>query len=408
MLSCEVITTARELASYAGDWAALLQRSATNEPTLSPLWLLPWWRVFGPRGGRQLRVVLLRHRGRLVGLAPLLVRRHWYRPGIPVRRLELLGSGEPEQDEICSDYIGIIAEQGYEEVVAETLARGLSSTMLGGWDELVLPSLNGESALSTMLYNALSNVGPVSSTVQSAAPYTRLPGSWEEYLKTLAARHRQKLRRSLRTFERWANGNAKVVCATSEVELARGFNILRDLHQARWRAADRPGVFASAPFCAFHRAVMRSLLARNALKLMWITVDGQPVAATYQIVWNGKAYVYQGGNRVDLGNGIHPGIVIRCYSIQHAISAGLREFDAWGGAYPYKMRFAHGVRPLHRLHLARPSAVIRLHRLVKRAECFARATRALARRRLAAVAWPALGHSHQQQRVAADAASNAS
>src|SRR5262245_42779657 len=100
----ETIEDVGGLARLAPEWSDLLARSDTDEATLSPLWLEPWWRLFGD-GNRGLRAFAFRDRGRLVGLAPLCSRVHWYRPGIPFRRLELVGSGEDEADEICSDYL---------------------------------------------------------------------------------------------------------------------------------------------------------------------------------------------------------------------------------------------------------------------------------------------------------------
>ena len=34
-------------------WEGLLARSSCHVPFLTPQWLLPWWRVFGPIGGRE-------------------------------------------------------------------------------------------------------------------------------------------------------------------------------------------------------------------------------------------------------------------------------------------------------------------------------------------------------------------
>src|SRR5207244_912246 len=108
-----------ELESSRHDWLDLLHRSGTNEPMLSPLWLLTWWRHYGAH--RQLSVGLFHDGDRLVGLAPLQRRRYWHRPGLPFRRLEMLGADVDEQDGVCSDYLNILAEGGQEERVARYL-----------------------------------------------------------------------------------------------------------------------------------------------------------------------------------------------------------------------------------------------------------------------------------------------
>src|ERR1043165_2102324 len=129
-LHSKIVRSIDDLAPFEPAWRDLLSRSNNDEPTLTPLWLGAWWRVFGSEGGRRLCVALFFDTDRLVGMAPLQTRRHWYRPGIPFRRLELLASGEREADEICSEYIGVIAEQGREGAVVEAFAAGRKSTGL--------------------------------------------------------------------------------------------------------------------------------------------------------------------------------------------------------------------------------------------------------------------------------------
>ncbi len=84
-------------------WSALLERSATNEPMLSPEWLLPWWEVYGRGSGRRLCVGAWYVGARLVGLALLQSRIYRYRGVLPFRRLEFLGADVDEQDGVCSE-----------------------------------------------------------------------------------------------------------------------------------------------------------------------------------------------------------------------------------------------------------------------------------------------------------------
>ena len=139
-----LISDAAHLEGLRPDWEDLLRRSGADEPMLSPLWLLSWWHVYGQGTARVPRVGLFYRAGRLVGLAPLLQRRYWYRPGIPFRRLEPLGAGEDGGDGVCSEYLNIIAERGAEQHVAGELAAALTAGRFGPWDELVLPMMNGD------------------------------------------------------------------------------------------------------------------------------------------------------------------------------------------------------------------------------------------------------------------------
>ena len=129
--SMVVVTDAVEAEALRPAWSDLQERCARNELAQSPDWLLTWWRTFGGVHGRQLRLGLFYDADRLVGLAPLLARRHWYRGCLPFRRLELLASGEPDLDGIYSNHIGMLAEQGAEANVATRLVESLNAGVFG-------------------------------------------------------------------------------------------------------------------------------------------------------------------------------------------------------------------------------------------------------------------------------------
>src|SRR4051812_1211500 len=109
-LATTIISDTDALERLVPDWHDLLRRSEENQPALTPTWLITWWKVFGSVGGRRLRIAPFWKGAPLVGFFPLLARRHWYPPAIPFRRLEPLGSGEDEADEVCSDYLGVIVD----------------------------------------------------------------------------------------------------------------------------------------------------------------------------------------------------------------------------------------------------------------------------------------------------------
>src|SRR5207237_10498970 len=85
-----------ELERLVPAWQALLESSASNEPMLSPTWPLAWWRNYGR--AYQLAVGLFYDGDHLAGLAPLLLRRYWHRPGLPFLRFDFLAPDVDEQD----------------------------------------------------------------------------------------------------------------------------------------------------------------------------------------------------------------------------------------------------------------------------------------------------------------------
>ena len=357
-MKVEIVTDIERLTAIRADWEGLLERSAANTPTLCPAWSLAWWREFGPRGGRALRAALFFDGSRLVGLAPLLERPFRYPPGIPFRRLELIASGEDEADEICSEYIGVLAERGAEEGVAHALALALEGGALGGWDELSLAAMSGDDVLPLLLAQEMRRRGlDARVEVTGVAPHIPLPATWDAYLAALPSSRRYLVRRSIRDLEAWAEGTLRYERAGTREDLERGKQILMALHAERWSAAGSAGVMESSSFRAFHEEIMPALFERGALDLRWLSVRGEPIAAIYNIVWQGKVYFYQSGRKVDLPRTVRAGIVIHAHAIRGAIEAGLREYDFLGGAARYKMDLAPAVRPLVRLRAARPSVI---------------------------------------------------
>ena len=345
-LRTEVLASPDELTRHRKAWLDLLERSLSNELTLSPSWLLSWWNVFGPLGRRQLRACLFWEGTRLVGLVPLL--RRWYlaRSGVPFERLELVGTGEPQEHEICSHYVGVIAERGHEEAVATSLARLLARGKLGRWDELRLASLDLSIPIAKRLEEALREAGlPARLVPDAGSPYIPLPASFDAYLAALPGPGRYFVRRSLRDFEAWAGDRVRFHRVETAADLARGMQVLMQLHAARWQHEGREGAFASPLFRAFHEAVMPELLARGVLDLRWMTVGDQPLAAIYNLVWQDGVQCYQSGRTMDVPKGVRPGIVLHVNAIRSAMEAGLAEYDFLAGDTQYKRQLSLATRP---------------------------------------------------------------
>ncbi len=383
-LRYSVVSQLSDLERIRGQWKALLAQSSMNEPTLSPAWLLNWWRVFGPLDGRQLRALVIYEGERLVGLVPLLARRHFYRRGIPFRRLEFIGSGESEFDEVCSDYLNVVSERGLEAQVADAFLSALASDLLGDWDELVLSWMDGDQEMTKILSAKLAERGLlVSSMSMGAAPHIPLPNTWDQYVQQLSSSNRYYLNRSVRDFEKWAGGTPTLRRVESAGELEHGKKILLALHAQRF-ADERPGAFQSPRFSAFHAALMPALLSEGALDLHFIEAHGEPVAALYNIVWNGKIYFYQSGRKLEVPKGVRPGIALHAYAIRRAIGLGLREYDFLNGTSQYKTQLGIARRPIVCLRAAKPSLRETVRSGAEQAIDVARRLRTAFRRRRAA------------------------
>jgi CelD/BcsL family acetyltransferase involved in cellulose biosynthesis len=325
-------------------WWALLKRAVSPQPTQTPLWLLTWWDVMADDGARSPRVAVVENdAGEVIGILPLLRRRIVRTAVIPVETLELVGSGEAQEDEIFSEYLGAVVARGEERAVAGRLAEMLKNGAFGRFDELLMPAMSEDDPFIAIFAEELRARG-METTLERGleAAYIVLPATWDEYVAGLDGQSRYFVRRTLRDFEAWAKplGGATLKRASTEAELAQGWENLVAGHAERWEGG---GAFRSDKFRRFHEIATRALFAGSeggTLDLLWLEVGGRPLASLYNIVYDGHVHFYQSGRTVDLPKGVRAGIAVHLYAIRRAIELGYKSYDFLGQPSQYKRSLA--------------------------------------------------------------------
>lgn len=340
----ECPTTLTDLEPYAEDW----DRLSAGVPFRSWTWLSNWWRCYGPQNEteaqrRQLATLCaFDDQDKLVGIAP------WYleRSTRTGRVLRPLGSGDA-----CSEYLSVLCQPAREDAVLEALADYLLHAANGcgvqglEWDLLALNAVDAADRTMGALVSYLAIAG-CSIHCQPGMPCWRLelPADWEAYLCSLESKN---LRRDLRRLERQFldSQRAQLHVATCLEDLPRAMAVLVDLHQRRRKALGEAGCFARSKFAAFYHSVVPDLLRRGNLNLCWLEIDGQPVAAEYQLVGAGVMYAYVVGMDPNASE-CEPGKLHNLVSVRQAIAGGYRAFDFLRGDEPYKRRFGGQPQPM--------------------------------------------------------------
>jgi CelD/BcsL family acetyltransferase involved in cellulose biosynthesis len=327
MITVEAVTTRSGFEQLEPEWNALLTRSASNNIVLTFEWLSTWWQIFG-EGERHLYILVAREQNHIVGIAPLLRRTIRHYNLLPYERLEFLGSGEDEADEICSDYLDFIVQHGYEEAVLDALLGHIRQRNVG--DELLLTDVSAESPCWEPLFRACSNHElNLCITRDQFCSYLPLRDGWSKLLSSVESRFRTNIRRDCKLFAD-TGGELRIIDSTENFE--ENFAILIDLHQSRWNARGKSGVFASKNFLRFHRMLTAKLLPKGCVRLIIAFMAGTPISAVYDFVYNKKMCNYQNGLRTPDGPGgpstIHsPGTLVQALSIKYSIESGLDEYD---------------------------------------------------------------------------------
>jgi CelD/BcsL family acetyltransferase involved in cellulose biosynthesis len=118
-------------------------------------------------------------------------------------------------------------------------------------------------------------------------------------------------------------------------DLDRDLDTLFRLHAARWSTA--PTNFLAD--AAFHRAFAPVAVEQGWLRLWFLDVDGEAVAALYGFRFAGTESYYQAG-RSPGWNDYRVGFVLLAHAIRQAAEDGVREYRLLRGGEDYKLRFA--------------------------------------------------------------------
>jgi CelD/BcsL family acetyltransferase involved in cellulose biosynthesis len=299
-------------------WPGLSEASGNVFSTLE--WLATWWRHFGRDRPLALGICRSPGTGGVRAILPLYLAARR-----PARVLRLLGHGPTDQ-------LGPVCSPGDLPAAARTLRALLDGFSQqpnrSRWDVLVADELPG----------AIDWAGELDgrTLAAQASPVARLGGvTGDQWLARRSANLRSALRRGERALDQL--GELGFRRTMDPAELDRDLDTLLRLHAARWRSAGGSRAFTGRE--AFHRDFARQALERGWLRLRFLELDGEPIAALYNLSFAGNESFYQAG-RDPRFDRCSVGLVLQAQAIRQAADDGCAEYRFLRGDEPYKRRFA--------------------------------------------------------------------
>lgn len=340
--SAELVEDPAALEALAGDWRRLAE--ARGSAFLTPEWCLAWLRHYG-RGARPALAVIRGADGALAGLLPLALSER--RPGGGVLRFAGYNVG---------DRLEPVAAPGGEGTVVRAAAGALAG--LGRrWTTLVLDNVDAGAPWCGELLRAWPRRLAAHRMREAVLPYVSLEGlDWDAYLARRSRNFRSQLGRRTRALEREHDLRFR---RTAEAALVAGdLERFFRLHDARW--AGRGGSSsASATARAFHADFAAAALERGWLRLWFLELDGEDVAAWYG--WRvGGRYAYYLAGFDPRWERASVGLVLLAHTVRSAIEEGADEYDMLLGDEPYKWRFATAERRVETVVVTRALSPRRL------------------------------------------------
>jgi CelD/BcsL family acetyltransferase involved in cellulose biosynthesis len=211
------------------------------------------------------------------------------------------------------------------------------------------------------------------------SPYLRLPGSYEELLRSHSANMRSQVARRGRQLER--TGELELRTITGGPGLDAALDELFRVEASGWKAREGTAILTAPGAEQAYRAFAHAAAARGWLRVYLLAVGGRVVAGDLGCAINGTGFLIKTGFDEDLGK-LSPGLVLRGRVLAASIEEGLEAYDFLGPDDAYKLRWTSVVRPRVTLRAYRGAAVVpglawhvRLRPLAKRALAAVRARR---------------------------------
>ena len=322
-LYLEEITSAATLESLQDEWLELWKRSNWAKPFQSPRWQIAWWRHFGIG---ELLTLAIHYGGRLAGIVPCFCNQFG--------KGRLIGTG-------ISDYLDILAENGFEQICAEIFFEYLRNHS-DKWNQFEFGELeNNSGLLSAPIPESLNR--QVSDT--HVCPVIKLPSDMDRYYKMLHHVHRRKLFKAIREIKKLGTLKFEKASPQHQSEFT---DELFEFHGKTWQSRNKCGVLAESEIQKFHREFIAESISDNVVHLSRLALNEKTIAVVYGFEWSGCFYSYIGGFDPEYAR-YSPGSVILLNIIEDCINRGLQEFDFLRGAEPYKYLWQAADKTLYHL-----------------------------------------------------------
>jgi CelD/BcsL family acetyltransferase involved in cellulose biosynthesis len=318
----EYTITVETFETLVAHWRATANSLTWNCLFTLPPWLKACWSVFS--SGWEHHICAVRQHDKLIGIAPLM-----------------LGNNEARfigNTDVC-DFLDCIITPGEEKAFFRNLISHLRQQGIG---HLVLGHVRSDSSVFIHLPAVAEAMGCAALCIpEDVVLELQLPATWEGFLLLLSGKERHEIRRKLRRLEesrkiRYRTLNEQ---GAVELELTTFFDLFR------LNRSDKAS-FMTGQMEMFFHAIAGALSAEHILKLGFLELDSQPVAAVMCFDYNSTRYLYNNAYDSQFSS-LSVGLLSKAFSIQDSIDKGMAKYDFLKGAEEYKQRLGGIPLPLY-------------------------------------------------------------
>jgi CelD/BcsL family acetyltransferase involved in cellulose biosynthesis len=287
-------------------------------------WTSTWLRHFGDCV--DFRFAVAESGGDPVGVVLLVLSRRGPR-AFPIRRLHLGTAGEPASETVFVEYNDLLCDEADRDEVARALVAAVRE--LPGWDEFDVQGFRPATARALRTHIPLNLRDDPSWTIRF------------DPAKSVVAVFSSSTRRLVRQAHD-ALAPEPVERATDVAAAADILAELAELHQRRWQAAGKPGIFASTRISGFLRDLTEAWQPLGRLELYRLRSRDGTIGCVLGFVENGRFLYYQSGVRQFAETRKRSGLLCHAIVAEDCRQRGLTEYELLAGDAQYKRQLSGG------------------------------------------------------------------
>jgi CelD/BcsL family acetyltransferase involved in cellulose biosynthesis len=314
-------------------WNEVAEAAGLDHPFLEHAWVRTWWECFG--AGSALRVLVVKAGDQAVAIAPLILTpcRMW---GIKVRRLGFFYNAHVPR----ADFL--IARRPTEAYCA--IWNHLYQTR--DWDVLQLCQLPERSAtLEAMTDLAEQDDCQIVTWLSGASPYLPLSSSWDEYINSLAGKHRANLRNRLKRLNGIGTVEVETIASTSEEKLTGALEAGLQLEAAAWKGASGTAISSDPDVSRFYSTLAPRAAAKGWMRLHFLRTGSKRMAFDFSLEYKHRTYLLKNGYDPAYAP-YSPSNLLLFKILQSLFERGdVREYDFLGESGDWKLQWTKLSRP---------------------------------------------------------------
>lgn len=336
-------------------WQELELRFGDGGIANSWAWVETWLRHYGDVIPH--RFVVAEHDGPC-GIALVTTGVGKRRGPFSIRTLHLGTAGEPDSETVRIQYNRLLVDPGHRLDFAVALTKLIRSGG-GRWDEFRLDGFDPNEAAPLLESGCAFEADRRPCHITDLASARAAGKSVMDALDSHAAK---KIRRSIRQIEQ-AHGPITVEWSETLDQARSIYAEMVALHEARWNAEGKPGVFASERFAGFNREIVAKLFPAGKVLLARVRAGDVTLGCDYSFIERNRVLGYQWGiARLDDPRP-SPGLVTGVTVMQAALERGIDEYDWLSGDVLYKRQLATMTRELVWARAARGPRIHAIYQL---------------------------------------------